>query len=200
MSHIALIDVIVPIYKVEAYLEKCVESLLHQTFDDYVITLVDDGSPDSCPAICDRYCAAYPEKIRVIHKENGGLSEARNVGVQHSESKFVVFIDSDDYVSPKMLETLHRPYAELGADMVVSSLCRVYVLENGEEKQVRQALPAQRVMDRNEALEALFYEKGFGAFACAKLIPRELVLRYPYPKGRFFEDSFTTYRQMCDCR
>ena len=196
----ALIDVIVPIYNVEAYLEKCVESLLNQTFDDYVITLVDDGSPDGCPAICDRYRDAYPEKVRVIHKENGGLSDARNVGVQQSQSEFVVFIDSDDYVSPRIIEELYRPHAEHGADMVVSSFCREYILENGDVRQVDEALHTQRIMNRDEALEALFYEKGFGAFACAKLIPRALALRYPYPKGRIFEDSFTTYRQIFECQ
>lgn len=194
-----LVDVIVPVYKVEAYLEKCINSLLNQTFTDYVITLVDDGSPDECPSICDHFQQAYPNKIRVIHKENGGLSDARNVGVRNSQAQFVIFVDSDDYVSERMIEELYMPYAEIGADMVVASFCREYVSENGDVKQVDEALHEQRIMNRDEALEALFYENGFGAFACEKLIPRELALRYPYPVGRIFEDSFTTYRQIFDC-
>ncbi len=200
MQKKALIDVIVPVYKVEAYLEKCVESLLNQTFDDYVITLVDDGSPDGCPTICDRYQEAYPEKVRVIHKENGGLSDARNVGVQNSEAKFVIFVDSDDYVSERYIETLCRPHSELGADMVVAPVCKEYILENGETRRVDLSANTQFVMSRDEAMVALMYEKRFGAFAWGKLIPKELALRYPYPKGRFFEDSFTTYRQIYNCQ
>ena len=97
------IDIIVPVYNVEPYLRKCVDSLLNQTYDDYIISLVDDGSPDECPVICDEYAINYPEKIRVYHKQNGGLSDARNYAVERSKSEFVIFVDSDDWVSERFI-------------------------------------------------------------------------------------------------
>ena len=93
------ISVIVPVYKVEAYLPRCVESLLSQTYKDFEIILVDDGSPDTCPAMCDAYAKKY-SNIHVLHKENGGLSDARNAGVTIAKGEYVTFVDSDDYVHP----------------------------------------------------------------------------------------------------
>ena len=99
------ISVIVPVYKVEKYLKRCVNSILNQDFEDYEIILVDDGSPDGCPAICDEYAKLYA-KISVIHKKNGGLSDARNIAVAQSKGEYIVFIDSDDYVDSNHLSSL----------------------------------------------------------------------------------------------
>lgn len=186
-----LIDVIVPVYGVEDYLEKCVDSLLRQTFTDYVITLVDDGSPDRCPEICDRYQAQYPERVRVIHKENGGLSDARNAGVARSDAVFVVFVDSDDYVSETFLEDLYRGHAQDGGDVVVAQVAKVYPDQgdNCSKPETRRL-----VMDRDTAIEKLCYEAEFTGYAHNKLIPRQLALDIPFPKGRYYEDSFTVYR------
>ncbi|MBE6730915.1 MAG: glycosyltransferase family 2 protein [Ruminococcaceae bacterium] len=194
-----LIDVIVPIYKVEQYLHKCVDSLLNQNFDDYIITLVDDGSPDKCPDICDEYQRKHPEKIRVIHKENGGLSDARNVGVLNSEAQYIIFVDSDDYVSPDYIKDLYDAHIKYDADVVVSNMCRVFINSDGSERKDFRTVQEDVEMDRETALEELFYERKFGAFAWAKLYPRNVLLKFPYPKGKYFEDSFTTYKILNEC-
>lgn len=97
-----LISVIVPVYKVEKYLKRCVDSILAQTYPCLEVILVDDGSPDGCPAICDEY-AREDRRVRVIHKENGGLSDARNAGIDAAKGKFLGFVDSDDYVHSTIL-------------------------------------------------------------------------------------------------
>ena len=100
-----LVSVIIPVYKVEAYLTACVESVLAQTWQDFEIILVDDGSPDQCPRMCDEF-AARDSRIRVIHKENGGVSTARNVGIHAAEGTYLAFLDSDDLWSPLFLEKM----------------------------------------------------------------------------------------------
>ena len=100
-------SIIVPIYKVEEYLDRCVESLIRQTEKDIEIILVDDGSPDSCPAMCDEW-AKKDERIRVVHKENGGLSDARNAGLNIATGEYVLFVDSDDYVAENACESLGK--------------------------------------------------------------------------------------------
>lgn len=99
------VSIIVPVYQVESRLRRCIESILAQTFTDFELILVDDGSPDRCPLICDEY-AKNDERIRVIHKKNGGLSSARNAGMEAAQGKYFLFCDSDDYVSPHWCETL----------------------------------------------------------------------------------------------
>ena len=108
---------IIPVYKVEDYLERCLSSVLRQTMDGIEIILVDDGSPDSCPAICDAYAGKY-DNIRVFHKENGGLSSARNVGIRNAEGKYIFFLDSDDWLDDNGLERLYKVAKETGVDFV----------------------------------------------------------------------------------
>lgn len=111
------ISVIIPVYKVEDYLERCVSSVLNQTMGGIEIILVDDGSPDGCPVICDRYAEQY-ENIRVFHKENGGLSSARNVGIKKAEGKYIFFLDSDDWLDENGLERLYTVAEETDVDFV----------------------------------------------------------------------------------
>lgn len=117
-------SVIVPIYKVAAYLPKCADSILSQSFPDFELILVDDGSPDECGAICDKY-ALKDSRIRVIHKENGGLSSARNAGLDVACGKYICFVDGDDSILPDLLSTL-LPYLENGADLVAFHYQNVY--------------------------------------------------------------------------
>ena len=117
-----LITVIIPIYKVEKYLPKCLDSVLAQTYSNLEIILVDDGSPDNCGAICDEY-AARDSRIRVIHKENGGLSSARNSGIDICRGKYISFIDSDDFVSPYFIEMLYRGVHDFN--------CEIATVEHG---------------------------------------------------------------------
>ena len=114
----AEISVIVPIYKLEQYLEECVDSLIEQTYKNIEIILVDDGSPDNCGAICDRY-AEQDDRIQVIHKKNGGLSDARNAGLDIASGEYVLFIDSDDNVSVDMVEELYGAIKKQNADISV---------------------------------------------------------------------------------
>ncbi|MBR1404381.1 MAG: glycosyltransferase [Treponema sp.] len=113
-----LVSVIVPVYKVEQYLHKCVDSVLNQTYTNLEIILVDDGSPDNCPAICDEY-AAKDSRVRMIHKENGGLSDARNAGIKIANGEWILYVDSDDYIEPDSVERLLSCVKEAAIDVVV---------------------------------------------------------------------------------
>lgn len=127
------VSIIVPVYKVEAYLERCVESLRNQTLKEIEIILVDDGSPDACPAMCDRF-AEEDARIRVIHKENQGAGMARNAGLELAQGEYLGFADSDDYVEPEMFETLWRAAKSHDADMVLSGELNYENGDGGEKK------------------------------------------------------------------
>ena len=117
-----MISIVVPVYKVEKYLDKCVQSILAQTYKDFELILVDDGSPDNCPQMCDEY-AKKNKKIRVVHKNNGGLSDARNAGTTIASGEFVTYVDSDDYVSKDYLAILNDLRIKHEADISVGGLC-----------------------------------------------------------------------------
>ena len=133
-----LFSVIVPIYKVEPYLKKCVESILGQTFSDFELLLIDDGSPDGCPTICDAY-AAKDSRVRVIHKENGGLVSARNTGIHAAAGEYICYVDGDDWVAENLLETVQRkavaPYCP---DMVVYSAVKQF---SDHREQIPESVP-----------------------------------------------------------
>ncbi|HEM5188819.1 TPA: glycosyltransferase, partial [Streptococcus suis] len=112
-----LLSVIIPVYQVEKYLKRCIDSVLAQKFIDYEIILVDDGSTDSSPEICDEYSIEHPH-ISVIHKENGGLSDARNVGIKHAVGEYIFFLDSDDWISPTMFESLKEIISSKKHDII----------------------------------------------------------------------------------
>ena len=132
-----LFSIIVPIYRVEQYIERCVRSLREQTFGDIEIILVDDESPDACPALCDSY-AKEDERIRVIHKKNGGLSDARNAGLAIARGEYVIFVDSDDYIEKDTCEKL-LPFANKGCDVLVceaeveGGVCDLSHIDMGQE-------------------------------------------------------------------
>ena len=126
-----LISVIVPVYNVELYLQQCIDSILNQTYSNLEIILIDDGSTDNSSIICD-INLEKDHRIKVIHKQNGGLSNARNVGVKNAQGKFVAFIDSDDYISEDYIEVLYRLICKYNADI---SVCRFrYVFGNVEDQ------------------------------------------------------------------
>lgn len=124
-----IVSVVVPVYKVERYLERCVQSIRNQSLRDIEIILVDDGSPDNCPMLCDQY-AALDSRIKVIHKENGGLSSARNAGMKIASGKYIGFVDSDDSIQPIMYETLMKILRDKDIDFVMSDYNRI--LESGK--------------------------------------------------------------------
>ena len=136
-------SLIVPVYKVEEYLPKCVESIRAQSCQDYELLLVDDGSPDRCPALCDAYAAQDPAHIRVIHQPNAGPGAARNRGIDEAEGDYIVFVDSDDYLSPETLEELSRAIGQTGADLYHFG---AFVERNGRViGQVREQVPVNHV-------------------------------------------------------
>ena len=118
------VSVIVPVYNTEKYLERCMKSILNQTLKDIEIIMVDDGSKEECAKLCDKF-AAEDSRVRVIHKENGGLGFARNTGLSESKGEYVGFVDSDDYIEPLMCEELYTSAVKNDADMAISGLCFV---------------------------------------------------------------------------
>lgn len=199
MSH-NVIDVIVPVYNVSKYLKKCVDSLITQEFENYMILLVDDGSTDDCSIICDEYEIKYPDKIKVLHKENGGLSDARNEGVKYSNADFIVFVDSDDYVEPTFLANLYDGYLKSGADIVISSYKKEFIDVNGVTVGIVNGPSFEGLFYTKNALIELLYEKLYKGYAWGKMYKSELVKKYPFPKGKYFEDVYTIYKQINDSK
>lgn len=189
MNPIKLISVIIPIYNVEAYLERCIDSVLSQTYTNLEIWLVDDGSPDRCGEICDEY-ALKDSRIKVIHKPNGGLSDARNVALDKMRGEWVVFIDSDDYVAPNHIEKLLDLTQKHNAEIAIHSLSRF--TEKDPPKPLEEA--QSKVYNSQRALETLFYQKDFDNAACGKIYHSSLFKEIRYPKGLLYEDLATTYR------
>lgn len=122
---IVLFSIVVPIYKTEDYIEKCIDSILGQTFGDFELILVDDGSPDRCPQICDMYCAK-DKRVRVIHKANGGLVSARNTGIMAAKGDYVCYVDGDDWISSDLLKTIKDKAIKYDPDMVIFHAVRVF--------------------------------------------------------------------------
>ena len=195
------LSIVIPIYKIkEEYLRVCFDSLIAQDMDAFRVIAVDDGSPDECPAICDEYAINYSEKIRVYHKPNGGLSDARNYAVERSKSEFVIFVDSDDWVSEYFIQNLVEGLTSSEIDMVVSPYYRA--TETSEGVSIRWNMPTKApcCMGVEEALIELCREKYYGNHAWSKLIKRSLILTYLYPIGKYFEDSYTTYKHIAHSR
>ncbi len=184
-----LISVIIPVYKVEAYLRRCVDSVLNQTYTNTEIILVDDGSPDHCPSICDEY-ARQDVRVRVIHQKNAGLSGARNAGIDVAKGQWLAFVDSDDYLAADFLEGLYQACIETGSDL---SVCR-WLSVRGEAV-TEQGSKAVETCSGREMLGKI-YESDGARFVVAwnKLYRRELFREIRYSLGRIHEDEATTYR------
>lgn len=184
------ISVIIPIYKAEFYLHRCVDSILRQTFTDFELILVDDGSPDGCPAICDEY-ARKDSRIHVIHQENMGVSAARNCGIDwvfaNSVSQWITFVDSDDWVHPEMLERLLNAALEYGLSI---NVCR-YQKTEGEEPEVN----TEKLAPGLWSTEDFFVEYHVNAIVPhGKLYRKDCFKEIRYPIGKIHEDEFITYR------
>lgn len=185
-----LISVIVPVYKVEAYLDKCVQSIVDQTYQNLEIILVDDGSPDRCGAMCDAW-TRKDDRIKVIHKKNGGLSDARNAGMAVAVGQYIAFVDSDDWINADYLHHLYRAVQENGAGIAA---CDIQFVEEGEEVFPPSVCTGYRSCTAMEALAELITGKGFRAVAWNKLYHRSYLESERYPVGKHHEDEFFTYR------
>lgn len=184
-----MISIIIPIYNVEPYLRRCVDSLLRQTCADFELILVDDGSPDGCGAICDAY-AVRDDRVRVIHKPNGGLSDARNAGLEIARGEYIAFVDSDDWVVPDYLERMHTVLLETGADICECDILRTY----GEENIPPIAQSAPTVFGTADALAELIRDGAFHQHVWNKLYHRAAIADIQFPKGKTNEDEFWTYQ------
>ena len=191
-----LISVVVPIYNVELYIERCINSLLAQTYKKLEIILVDDGSTDSSPKFCDRYCEMY-DNVKVVHKENGGLSSARNAGIEQMSGKYVLFIDSDDFIDQDMISRLYSVAQEQNADIVTCQFIKYY--EDRPEEYYSEK-KEMSIWTGEEALAQMFYPGGIGWSACNKLYRSELFAHVRYVEGIYWEDMATTYLLYEQCK
>ena len=180
-----LLSIIVPVYKVENYLQKCIDSILAQTLTDFELILVEDGSPDGCPALCDA-AAAKDARVRVIHQKNGGLSAARNAGLDAARGEWIGFVDSDDYIAPEMYEALYQAVQSTGADLALCDYAEVN--EAGALcPQMHGSLSGAELTGR----ELLQKASGLMAqLAWNKLYRRAIFAQLRYPVGKVNEDFF----------
>lgn len=192
-----MISVIVPVYNVENYLNECVESICAQSYTDMEIILVDDGSTDGCPALCDEW-AHEDSRVKVIHKPNGGLSDARNVGIDIAKGEYISFVDSDDMIAPDMVEYLVKLIEN--SDSVISVCQRLLIDENGKKYACNPPKIKESVIKgRGNCMRTFLESSDIDTVAWGKLYKTSLFKNVRYPKGKFHEDVFTTYKLIAQC-
>ena len=185
-----LISIIVPVYNVETYLAKCVDSILAQTYTNLEIFLVNDGSSDCCGKLCDEY-AKEDKRIKVIHKKNGGLSDARNVAIDVTTGEFITFIDSDDYVTDDYIMTLYSLIEKYECKVSIA-LYNTFV--EGSKPKVVNRVYREDCQTNIKAIEEMFYQEKYDTASWAKLYHSSLFATgIRYPKGIVYEDLATTY-------
>lgn len=187
-----LISVIVPAYNVEKFIGKCIDSILRQSFKDFEVLLIDDGAKDSTPEICDA-CAKKDSRIKVYHKENGGLSDARNYGIDRMQGKYVTFIDSDDYVDSGYFEYLYGLITQ-EEDIQIAICGKKSVRE--DENASPDPETFHEIITGERAVQKMLCGHGSGHSAWGKLYSADLWKTVRYPKGKIYEDYATTYRLM----
>jgi glycosyltransferase involved in cell wall biosynthesis len=188
-----LISVIIPIYKVEEYLDECVTSVVNQTYSDLEIILVDDGSPDNCPQMCDEW-AGKDNRIKVIHKVNGGLSDARNAGIEIATGEYIAFVDSDDFIKPDMIEKLRAALAKADADIAA---CGILTCEG----ETQTAWGCRDLVGTPEQIyELLYNDTAYPVAAWNKLYRKSCWETLRFPVGKTCEDAFTTYQLIHNAR
>lgn len=180
-----LLSVIVPVYNVEPYLDKCVQSIVQQTYRELEIILVDDGSTDNSPQMCDDW-ALKDGRIKVIHKENGGLSSARNAGIDIAQGEVLSFVDSDDFIEPEMYETMVTALQDSGKDI---ACCGRIVDLFGEREKVEFSIPKPRMYTREEAMKEVLCLRDIDVAAWDKIYKKKLFKDIRYPIGKISEDA-----------
>ena len=185
-----LVSVIIPVYNVYDYIERCFQSIRAQTYENIEIVLVDDGSTDGSGEKCDEFASSYCKSV-VIHQENAGLSVARNNGVKASSGEFITFVDSDDYIDNCYVDYLIKLMLTYDADVSIGKTRLVYegTTERKEDKNT-----SIEILSSQEAISRMCYSNGFSVSAWAKMYKRCLVEKYPYPPGKLYEDLATTYK------
>lgn len=189
------ITIIVPVYKAEAFLADCVDSILSQTFSDFEVILVDDGSPDNCGAICEAY-AKQDSRVSVLHQVNQGQAAARNHALIQAKGEWICFVDSDDLIHPQTLELLYQAAMESGAGISMCQMLESPVLPD-DFLLPREGNFEVLTMDEHTLVRLHDAEEYPAWVACAKLIRRELVEAYPFQEGRVYEDNEAVCRWVC---
>ena len=183
------ISIIVPVYNTFDYLEKCIFSICNQSYKDLEIIIVDDGSKDLSPKLCDQL-AKKDNRIKVIHKANGGLSDARNIGIRNATGKYLSFIDSDDYIENGMYEYLINNMEKYDCDI---GICGWYLVRN-EIRNNCSFISKERVLSKEECIDALLCKNSFDNFMCNKIFKRDLFNNIEFPVGKKMEDLATLYK------
>lgn len=184
-----LVSIIVPIYNIEKYLNKCIGSIVNQTYKNLEIILIDDDSPDNCPAVCDEW-AKKDSRIKVMHKENDGLSQARNSGYQMSTGEYICFIDGDDWIESDFIETL-ASQLDKGADIAD---CATRLCDEKDVTILIRGFNENKVIDNTTALQFLFKETGIYQTVWNKLYKRNIIDSVKFPAGKWHEDDFWTWK------
>lgn len=195
----AKISIIVPVYKVEKYINRCLDSILNQSYKNLEIILVDDGSPDRCGEVCKEY-AKKDSRIRVIHKENGGLSDARNFGMKYITGEYTLFLDSDDYIEKNCIETLLKVAQENKSDIIQSGFYYdydTYLLY--DDRYYTEDSPIVN-LDNNSLMRELVINERVKNFVWGKLYKSELIRDKYFKKGVLFEDVFWAHNIMKDVK
>lgn len=185
-----LISVVIPVYNVEDYLERCIQSVINQTYSNLEIILVNDGSTDKSGDICDKY-SKIDKRIIVIHKKNGGLSDARNAGIERATGKYIAFVDSDDYIDKEMYEIMYNNLIQNNAN--ISIVNRYYTFPNGEKVLRYKINEHIKVMNNIEAIEEMNSFSTFDMAAWDKLYEKNLFDTIRFPVGKLSEDFYIMY-------
>ena len=180
------ISIIVPVYQVEKYLNECIDSILAQTFTDFELILVDDGSPDNCPALCDA-AAARDDRVRVIHKPNGGVSTARNAGLDIARGNWLGFVDSDDMIDPTFCEKMLHAAVQAGAKMAVCDMLGIDI--RSHQCPFQYKLVKNEVLSNEEAISRMRLTPF--EHATTKLYSKKIFSMLRYPEGKNYEDAYT---------
>ena len=197
MNKTPIISIIVPVYNVEKYLKRCIDSILNQTFKDFELILVNDGSTDGCKEICNQY-EKLDNRIKVIHKENGGLSSARNAGLDIAKGKYIGFVDSDDYINVNMYQNLLDKLIKNKSDLVICKLVRV---KDNYKETINKSKIVEKNYDNLQALQELYNINSIDFIvAWNKLYKSELLKDIRYPVGKKYEDEFVIHKILNKCK
>ncbi|MGI6180371.1 glycosyltransferase family 2 protein [Butyricicoccus intestinisimiae] len=184
------ISIIIPVYNVESYLDECIQSVIKQSYTNLEILLIDDGSTDKSGEICDSY-KIQDDRIKVIHKKNGGLSDARNVGIEAASGSYIGFVDSDDYIDKDMYEVLYRNIIQYNADI---SMCKARLVDN--QKIIKDTFHEDTVQvfdTKKDILQAIYLGHGASIAVPLKLYKKEIFFHIRFPVAKTYEDAFVSW-------
>ncbi|MGQ7458213.1 glycosyltransferase family 2 protein [Streptococcus suis] len=194
-----LVSIVLPVYNVENYILDCLDSIKAQTYSNFEVIIINDGSKDRSVEYCLDYCN-QDSRFKIIHKPNGGLSDARNVGIEHTRGDYLVFIDSDDFVSPNLLSHLVDTLESNQSDIAIIDPVHYYSNREYINKDIFIAQTKLKNFNRDDALQEMFYQKSFLVSAWGKLYRKELFNGIQFPIGKLFEDSAIMYLLFDKCK